>query len=99
MKTALLALAILSLTGCHVGSSKDAPPVDHSSAPAPAVNKSIEKSRDAMLGKSMNPGSEHWAGTPAAATSTAKPAATGKSDVGGVAPASSSTAATASKGG
>ena len=98
MKSALLALAILSLAGCHVGSNKDALPSDQNTASAPAADKTIEKSRDAMLGKSMKVDSEHWAAAPAAASSAA-PTPTDKSDAGHAAPAIPSTSAIPAKGG
>lgn len=83
MKAVLLAIALLSLAGCHVGSSKNSPPADHSTGSASSVDKASEKSRDAMLDKTLKAGSEHRADVPAAAASAAAPA--GKNNSGNAA--------------
>jgi len=66
-------VAVLCLAGCHAGRDKaeSTGPAASSSATASSTDKAIEKSRDAMMGKSMDVQSEHWASTPAAASTAA----------------------------
>jgi hypothetical protein len=71
-------VAALGLAGCHTHRSKETPPAAPASGASPTAaktDKALEKSRDAMLGKDMDIGNQHWATSPAA-TSTATSTAT-----------------------
>jgi len=75
--TLVIVVATLCLAGCHAdraGSSSPAHPAPNTSTAAAKADKSLEKSRDAMLGKSADIASQHWATDPAAATTTMTPA-------------------------
>lgn len=76
----LTLVAMFGLTACHANRDKPVAsdgPAASSSAPASGTAKAIEKSRNAMMDKSMDIQSEHWASTPAASSTTASsPAAT-----------------------
>lgn len=81
MKVAIYPLtlvAALCLAGCHASRNPAASsnePAASSSATAPSSDKSIEKSRNAMMDKNMDLQSEHWTSTPAASSTTAPTAA------------------------
>ncbi|MDO1528556.1 hypothetical protein QMK61_06865 [Fulvimonas sp. R45] len=92
--TVIILVATLGLAGCHAHRDKETPPAPSAPGVSPATAKSdkaLEKSRDAMLGKDMDIGSQHWATSPAAA-STAPVAATAASG-----PAAASSAPRAGK--
>ena len=77
MKATPLALAaILCLTGCHATKSKDASATDQAASATPSIDKASKKSRDTMMGKNMSAQSEHWASSPAMASTAAAPTAT-----------------------
>jgi len=78
MKAALVILvSTLCLAGCHATRQKNASPAGPAAAstlPSSKLDKSVEKSRDTMLDKSMNVQDEHWASSPAKASTATVPA-------------------------
>jgi hypothetical protein len=75
--TLVIIVATLCLAGCHAdrtGGTSPANPAPSASTATAKADKSLEKSRDAMLGKSADIASQHWATDPAAAATTMTPA-------------------------
>lgn len=78
MKAAAITLATaLCLAGCHANRNNETSPT----GPAPSTSsataktdKTLEKSRDAMLGKNTDIENQHWATDPAAASTATTPA-------------------------
>jgi hypothetical protein len=91
-------VAALGLAGCHTHRSKETPPAAPASGASPTAaktDKALEKSRDAMLGKDMDIGNQHWATSPAA-TSTATATATTTAAPGAATPSAATGPAAAS---
>ena len=70
--------ATLGVAGCHANPTKQASPGADAASSAPASSasgKSLEKSRDSLMGKDMDVQNQHWTADPAASSSAAAPAA------------------------
>ncbi len=98
MKAAALTLATAAcLAGCHANPTRQAStgvPAASSSTAASKPDKSLEKSRNSLLDKTMNVQGQHWATDPApASTATTTPSPATASSA--ASPAASSSAAKA----
>lgn len=75
MKVALLALAAtLALAGCHASKESSNAGTPAGTTSSASTDGAIEKSRNAMLDKSMNVQDEHWVTSPATTATSAAPA-------------------------